>query len=172
MHVPKDERYLGFMLGQERFAIPLLQVKEVIGVPEFTRMPFAPSYFKGLLNLRGQVIATIDLRQKFQFSAKPSPENAVIVCDVDDVMMGAMVDSVDFVFRASEDQIQTRIDVDSSMKADHIAGLFHHKSGLVIMLDLRKVLSIQDVLAIKAQKDKSQVSTEVVLEGGSSCWVA
>jgi purine-binding chemotaxis protein CheW len=138
MNKASDDRYLCFMLGQERFGIPLLQVKEVIGVPEFTRMPFAPSYFKGLLNLRGQVIATIDLRQKFQFSNKLSPESAVIVCEVDDVIMGALVDSVDCVFRASEDQIQTRVDVESNMKVDYVAGLHNHKSGLVMMLDLRK----------------------------------
>lgn len=151
-----DERYLCFMLGQERFGIPLLQVKEVIGVPEFTRMPFAPGYFKGLLNLRGQVIATIDLRQKFQFQVKPMQENAVIVCEIDDVIMGALVDSVDFVFRAPENDVQTRIDVESNMKVDYVAGLYNHKSGLVMMLDLRRVLSIQDIAAIRGQRDSAQ----------------
>jgi purine-binding chemotaxis protein CheW len=158
----KDDRYLCFLLGNERFAIPLLYVREVIGVPEFTRMPFAPSYFKGLLNLRGQVIATLDLRLKFQIQSKPAEtnqtsettaaqnsENAVIVCVLNNALMGSLVDSVDFVFRAAADSIQTHIDVESSMKTDYIAGLYNHKVGLVIMLDLQKVLSIHDIQAIE-----------------------
>lgn len=172
MSQAKDDLYLCFVLGNERFGIPLLHVREVIGVPEFTRMPFAPNYFKGLLNLRGQVIATIDLRLKFQFQSKPqassgssltnssgaggitqalqqNSENAVIVCEFNEVLMGALVDSVDFVFRAAEETIQTRIDVESTMKVDYIAGLFNHKVGLVMMLDLQKVLSIQDLQVIK-----------------------
>ena len=150
-----DDRYLCFLLGGQRFAIPLLHVKEVIGVPDFTRMPFASSYFKGLLNLRGQVIATIDLRQKFQFSAKASPENAVIVCELGDVIMGALVDAVDCVFRAPESEIQTKVDVESTMKVDYVAGLFNHKAGLVMMLDLNKVLSVQDVQALRSQQSSS-----------------
>ena len=155
MTTSSDDRYLCFMLGSERFGIPLLYVKEVIGVPEFTRMPFAPSYFKGLLNLRGQVIATIDLRQKFQFAAKANPENAVIVCELGDVIMGALVDNVDFVFRAPESEIQTKVDVDSTMKVDYVAGLFNHKAGLVMMLDLKKVLSVQDVQTLKSQQSSA-----------------
>lgn len=139
-----EDRYLCFMLGEERFGIPLLNVREVIGVPDFTRMPFAPSHFKGLLNLRGQVIATIDLRQKFGFPTKAGPENAVIVCEVGDVLMGALVGSVDFVFRATPSDIQTRVDVEANMKVDYIAGIFHHKAGLVMMLDLERILSLQD----------------------------
>jgi purine-binding chemotaxis protein CheW len=144
------------MLGGERFGIPLLHVKEVIGVPDFTRMPFAPAYFKGLLNLRGQVIATIDLRQKFQFSAKSNPENAVIVCEMGEVIMGALVDNVDCVFRASESEIQAKVDVEATMKVDYVAGLFNHKSGLVMMLDLRKVLSVQDVQTLRSQQPGGQ----------------
>lgn len=168
MSQKKEDRYLCFVLGNERFGIPLLHVREVIGVPEFTRMPFAPSYFKGLLNLRGQVIATIDLRLKFQLQGKgtgaasssqsssassqqQSAENAVIVCEFNDVLMGALVDSVDFVFRAADEAIQKRVDVESTMKVDYIAGLFNHKVGLVMMLDLKKVLSIQDMQALKNQ---------------------
>ena len=151
MNAAPDDRYLCFLLGTERFGIPLLNVKEVIGVPEFTRMPFAPSYFKGLLNLRGQVIATLDLRLKFQFQSKPNSENAVIVCEIGDVLMGALVDSVDFVFRANETNIQTRIDVESHMKVDYVAGIHNHKLGLVMVLDLKKVLSVQDLQSIKNQ---------------------
>jgi chemotaxis signal transduction protein len=75
----------------------------------------------------------------------------VIVCEFNDILMGALVDSVDFVFRATEAEIQTRIDVESNMKVDYVAGLYNHKAGLVMMLDLKKVLSIQDIQSIKNQ---------------------
>ena len=149
MNSAADDRYLCFVLGPERFGIPLLNVREVIGVPEFTRMPYAPAYFKGLLNLRGQVIATVDLRQKFGFQIQSHPENAVIVCELGDTLMGAIVDNVDFVFQARESDIQSKLAVDSNMKVDYIAGLFNHKKGLVMVLDLKKVLSIQDTEALR-----------------------
>jgi purine-binding chemotaxis protein CheW len=144
-----DHRYICFTLGSEKYSIPLLQVREVIAVPEFTRMPHAPAYFKGLLNLRGTVIATIDLRAKFGFPQKNEEENAVIVCEADGCVMGALVDQVDFVFKTNPDDLQHDIDTEISMKTDYIHSFYNHKSGLIIILDLKKVLNVRDVQHIK-----------------------
>ena len=72
------QRYLSFSLGSEDYAIPLLSVKEVIAVPEITPIPFTPSHFLGIMNLRGQVISIIDLRSKLGIKTKRERRN---VCD-------------------------------------------------------------------------------------------
>ena len=58
------DRYLSFNLGVEEYAVPLLAVREVIAMPEYTPVPYTPPYFLGIMNLRGQVISIMDLRQK------------------------------------------------------------------------------------------------------------
>jgi purine-binding chemotaxis protein CheW len=64
-----NSRYLSFNVGKEQYAIPLLTVREVIGMPEITPVPFTPNYFLGIMNLRGQIISVVDLRLKLGLGA-------------------------------------------------------------------------------------------------------
>jgi len=87
----QGQRYLAFSLGKEQYAIPLLQVKEVIGQTETTPMPYAPAHFKGIMNLRGQVISVIDLRLKFKMEAKESEgQTAIIILDLSPLSLGVV----------------------------------------------------------------------------------
>ena len=100
-----ENRYLCFNLAGDYYAIPLLQVKEVIGIPEFTPIPYVASHFCGIMNLRGQVISVIDLRKKLNVPANKGDENSVLVCLLDNIVMGALVDSVDFVINLDKKNI-------------------------------------------------------------------
>ena len=73
------ERFLCFSLGVEEYAIPLLEVREVIAMPEYTPVPYTPPYFLGIMNLRGQVISVMDLRQKLGVTARGDAETTVII---------------------------------------------------------------------------------------------
>jgi purine-binding chemotaxis protein CheW len=141
-----ENRYLCFSLGGEHFAIPLLQVKEVIGIPEFTSIPYVASYFCGIMNLRGQVISVIDLRKKLSVTAKKSEENSVLVCVLDNIVMGALVDSVDFVVNVDRSRIMSKPNVQTAVKIDFIEGFYEHNKHLIIFLNLAKTLSIQDLV--------------------------
>ena len=66
----KSQRYLQFDLGNESYAIALLNVKEVIPVPETTPLPNAPTYYIGIMNLRGQIISIVDLRKRLKINKK------------------------------------------------------------------------------------------------------
>jgi purine-binding chemotaxis protein CheW len=85
-------RYLSFSLGTEEYAIPLLAVKEVIAMPEFTSVPYTPSHFLGIMNLRGQVISVMDLRKKLGIKPGSTAETAVIICDLSPLCIGVVVD--------------------------------------------------------------------------------
>lgn len=79
-----SERYLAFQLGKEQYALPLLQVREVIEMSEPTPIPRTPPYFRGIINLRSQVISVVDLRVKMQFaSIENGPKTAIIILDLD-----------------------------------------------------------------------------------------
>ena len=141
-----ENRYLCFSLAGEYFAIPLLQVKEVIGIPEFTSIPYVSSYFCGIMNLRGQVISVVDLRKKLNVAVKKNSENSVLVCVLGNIVIGALVDSVDFVMNVDKKNIMSKPNMQTSIKIDFIEGFYEHNKHLVIFLDLAKTLSIQELV--------------------------
>lgn len=143
------DRYLQFNLGANDYAIPLLQVREVIGNPETTPIPFSPSYFIGLVNLRGQVISVIDLRKKMGVTpAEKESDRAVIILDLEGVIVGCLVDSVNRVLNLQGEQIQPAAEVESVAKLDFLIGVAQVESRLTALVDVYKLLNIKDMSTI------------------------
>lgn len=141
----ESERYLEFSLGEEVFAIPLLVVREVLAVPTTTPIPYSPKHFRGIMNLRGQVISVIDLRLRMDVKPKESQtEMAVIIIDVGIVQVGVIVDSVNTVLALNPESISQTPATDTKCKTDHMLGVYHKNEGLGILLDVAKVLDIKD----------------------------
>lgn len=82
-------RYLCFNLGHEEFAIPLLSIKEVIGMPDVTPIPQSPPHFLGIMNLRGQVISILDLRQKLTIKPSNVEDPSVMILDLPNYKLGS-----------------------------------------------------------------------------------
>ena len=99
------DRYLSFNLGVEEYAVPLLAVREVIAMPEYTPVPYTPPYFLGIMNLRGQVISIMDLRQKLGVKPLQQAETTVIICDLGGASIGVVVDSVNTVLSPKAEEI-------------------------------------------------------------------
>jgi purine-binding chemotaxis protein CheW len=141
-------RYLGFSLGAEDYAIPLLFVKEVIAIPEVTPIPFTPPHFKGIMNLRGQVISVIDMRTKLGIKPQNSAENAVIICDLQSVCLGVVVDSINSVLSPTEGELSGKPDIQSSKASDYITNVYRKDKKLILFLDIAKALSVDDFQTI------------------------
>jgi purine-binding chemotaxis protein CheW len=144
----KGTRHLGFSLGAEDYAIPLLCVKEVIAVPEVTPIPFTPPHFKGIMNLRGQVISVIDLRTKLGIKPQNTSENAVIICDLQSVCLGVVVDSINSVLSPAENELSGKPDIMNSKASEYITHVYRKDKKLILFLDIAKALSVEDLLAI------------------------
>ncbi len=152
----KSGRFLCFSLGKERFAIPLLQVKEVIANTETTNIPQAPAYFKGIMNLRGQVISVIDLRSKLKVGkVETTPETTIVILDVNSLSLGVIVDSVNSVTAYDAEDISNPPDHDSSVKTDYIVGVAREKDHLTLILDLRKALNTDDMRTMRDNLQKA-----------------
>jgi purine-binding chemotaxis protein CheW len=145
----ENTRYLSFTLGEEEFAIPLLYVKEVIAVPEVTPVPFTPAYFLGIMNLRGQVISVLDLRLKMGIKSNQSAETAVIICDLDPLCLGVVVDSINSVVAPSAEDLAERPEIQSQRSSEFITGVFKKEKSLVLLLDIAKALSVEDIQTLK-----------------------
>ena len=140
----QDSRYLSFSLGTEEFGVPLVVVREVIGVPECTPLPFTSQHVMGIMNLRGQVITVIDLRKRLGTETRElSPESAVIICESGSIRIGLMVDSVNAVINAKSDEIGHKPEIEKSTKTEFIASVFRRGNNLVLFLDVGKILEFE-----------------------------
>lgn len=148
-------RYLCFSLGKEKFAMPLLQVKEVIANIETTNIPQAPPYFKGIMNLRGQVISVVDLRAKLKVGkTDATPETTIVILDVNGLSLGVIVDSVNSVTSFDKSTISEPPIHDSTVKTDYISGVARNDKDLVLIIDLKLLLNSEDMSSLKLQQRK------------------
>jgi purine-binding chemotaxis protein CheW len=146
-----QDRYLSFSLGAERYAIPLLCVKEVIAMPEITSVPFTPPHFLGIMNLRGQVISVMDFRVKLGIKVGPSAETAVIICDLTPICLGVIVDSIDSVVSPKESELADKPEIQSNKSTDYITGIYRREKDLILLLDIAKAMNVEDLRAIANQ---------------------
>jgi purine-binding chemotaxis protein CheW len=102
-----QDQLISFVVGGEDYGIDIQRVKEVIRIREITKLPKCPVFVKGVINLRGDVIPIIDLREKFGLPHEEYTDmTRVIVVEVDEKSIGMVVDSVSHVIRLSEDEIE------------------------------------------------------------------
>ena len=142
--ISTGERFLCFSLGSEDYAIPLLSVKEVIAVPEITPLPFSPPHFLGIMNLRGQVISVVDLRQKLGIKPKPGAETAVIICDLAQICLGVVVDSINSVLSPEPENVSEKPEAQGSKASEFITGVYRKNEQLIVFLSIAKTLSLED----------------------------
>lgn len=149
-----SERYLAFLLGREQYAIPLLQVKEVIEMSDPTPIPQTPSYFKGVINLRGQVISVLDLRSKLQLAKiENGPKTAIIILDLDaSVCLGVIVDRINSVLAFHSEDVSPAPEI-SSGKDQYLTGVARRDNKMILILDIKAALSIQDITVAKLNKN-------------------
>lgn len=151
----EQERFLVFTLGKEIFAIPLLSVREVIGVPETTPIPQMPNYFVGVMNLRGSVVTILDLRLKFNIKPQPTKEEAVLVMEMGSYLLGGIVDSVKSVLSVDREKIMPPPQLEGSKTAQYVTGVIQVENQLVLVLDIIKALSQSDKLAVMQTQKKA-----------------
>lgn len=131
----ETRRYLEFFLGGESYAVDLLKVKEVITLPELTPIPKAPNYVCGLMNLRGLVLTVVDLRKKLSITpSADESQKAVIIFDLNDRLVGAVVDSIQKVLNINIDKIKPVPD-EGTDKGLHLQGILQVENKLCMWID-------------------------------------
>lgn len=150
------QRYLAFSLHHQEYGIPLLKVLEVIGLGDVTPIPNSPSYFLGIMNLRGLVISIIDLRLKLTMpKAERTQETAVIILNIQGGHIGVVVDSVDSVLSLSTDQLSAPPQSETQ-KTEFITNVARLEKRFLLILDIEKTLSAQDLSTLKAYINNNQ----------------
>ncbi|HEV7364682.1 MAG TPA: chemotaxis protein CheW [Gemmatimonadales bacterium] len=134
-----------FALDQEEFGIPIGQVREVIRVSDITRVPQARPHVRGVTNLRGRVLAVVEIRTRMGLTpAEITPKSRVVVVGVHERTLGILVDSVSQVVKVPAATVVPAPDEVLSPGADYISGVARWNSRLIILLDLEKVLLLPE----------------------------
>lgn len=139
-----ENRYLCFRLDHEIYAAPLLDVKEVIGIPEITPIPQVPAYFLGIMNLRGQVISVVDLRLKFGLKATKQGETCIIIFEYSTFSVGVIVDEVSSVLSLKPGELCAPPDSKHTKKNEFITGVINRDGKMILSLDIVRALDLND----------------------------
>ena len=143
------DKYLTFALGDEEFGLEILKVRDIMGIIGTTRVPRMPEFVRGVMNLRGKIIPVIDLRLKFQMEGiDDTQETCIIVVDLDELLMGVVVDKVSEVLDIPGGDIDPTPDFGISVNTDFIQGIGKTEDKVVLILDIGKVLTTSEVEAI------------------------
>jgi len=139
-----------FNLDNERYGVETSQVKEIIRVEEITAIPNAPEFIEGVINLRGQITTIVNLRKRFGMEPKPiDNDTRIIVFEHNGSIIGMMVDTVTEVKYLSKENIDELPGIITSRaESKFLRGVGKLPDGLLILIDLGKVLSEEELSAI------------------------
>lgn len=148
--ITETVQYLTFMLDGETFALEITKVREVMDFTTVTKVPECPDFMLGVINLRGNVVPVVDMRLKFGMTKNDKTINACIIIvemeiDGEITVLGALADSVQEVLELLPDQIEPPPRIGTKLKTRFIKGMGHHDSRFMIILDIDKVFSAEEL---------------------------
>lgn len=160
-HVLGKGQYLTFFVAGEEYAVNILKVKEIIEYDTVTTVPNTASWIRGVTNLRGNVVPVIDLAVKFGLPAsKTSKLSCIVITEVsyegDKLTMGVMADSVNQVLDFSENEIETPPPFGTRVRIEFLQGMGRVGKKFCLILDIDKVLSADELLAVTDSTEKSK----------------
>lgn len=145
----EELQLVSFNIGSEEFGVDILKVQEINRMVEITRVPQAPHYVEGVINLRGKVIPIVDLRKRFNLEMKEYDKNTrIVVVDINGSIMGMIVDAVSEVLRLPASTIEPPPDLVTGVNSEYIKGVAKLENRLLIFLDLSRVIDFKELAEV------------------------
>ncbi len=151
---PHTNSFLTFKLGDETFAANVTKVLNILEMAKITKVPKAPPYMKGVINLRGSVLPLIDTRIKFGMPMTEFTANTcILVLELElkdeTVKVGALVDSVQEVLEINDEQVQPPPSIGTKFKSNFIEGMARVGDDFVMILNMELIFSTEDIVNLK-----------------------
>ena len=148
--VEDGDQYLTFIMAEEEYGVDILCVQEIRGWETATPIPNSPNHIKGVINLRGTIVPIVDLRQCFGLEAiEYTAVTVVIVLKVEtdkgSRIMGIVVDAVSDVYSLAAAEMKSAPDLGDAVNTDYIRGLVNVDGKMVILLEIDRLLSMDDI---------------------------
>lgn len=156
-HEEKDQlkQLVGFMLGGELFGVDILMVQEIIRSTDITRIPNAPDFVEGVINLRGNIIPVIDLRRRLNMGGAPTTgktkaKDWILILTIDKRITGFIVDLVTEVLKIDEKDVEPPPDIIvSGLETQYITGVCDTGKHLLILLNFNRILLLEEMRKLK-----------------------
>ena len=157
-------QYLTFSLDEEVFATDVAKVREILDYTQAMRVPGAPEFMRGIVNVRGNVIPVVDMRLKFGMSKTERTVNTcIVVMEVDvegeTTVLGALVDSVQEVFELEHDHVEPPPKMGTRWRTQFIKGIGKRNDHLIIILDIDMVFSLGELTQVERSRMASSAAT-------------
>jgi purine-binding chemotaxis protein CheW len=133
---------VSFVIEGEEFGIDILKVQEIIRPVPITRVPNAPAFVEGVINLRGRIVPVIDARRRFGLPAREMDEDSrIVVIELSGRTVGFIMDAVREVIRVERGVIEPPPELAIGIDADYLSGVAKLDDRLLILLDVERVLA-------------------------------
>lgn len=160
LKITEVRQYLTFKLDGEIFALDVVKVREILDYTNITKVPQTPEFMKGVINLRGSVVPVVDMRLKFNMTSQErTVDTCIIVVEIsidnEATVLGALVDSVQEVFELEPAQIEPAPRIGTKLRTEFILGMGKREEQFVIILDIDKVFSSEELDLVHSIKDEA-----------------
>ena len=142
----KNLQLVVFGIGRELYGVGIESVHEIVRVPEITEVPDAPGFLEGVINLRGRIVPVVDLRKRLRLNGGDRTKTSrVLITENAGSHVGLLVDSVSEVLRIRPEDIEGPPEMISAVGIEYITGVAKVEENLIILIDLKKILSIEEM---------------------------
>lgn len=153
----QPNEFLTFTLGAEEYGVDILKVQEIRGYDTVTRIPDAPDFIKGVINLRGTIVPVVDMRLKFRLAkAEYNEFTVMIILNIGRRVVGMVVDGVSDVMQLSAEQIRPAPEFGGNVNTRYIIGLGALDERMLILVDIEKLMSGADMALTDAASQALQ----------------
>jgi purine-binding chemotaxis protein CheW len=155
---PREVQLVLFKMSGSEFGVEIHQVREINRVGEITKVPKAPDFLEGVMNLRGRIVPVVDLKKRFKLPAvEETSQSRVIITEVGDQFIGLWVDKVTEVLKVAPSAVAPPPEMILTIAGEYLSGLVEVKDRLVILLNLPRILRLDE---IKALADAEMAASE------------
>jgi purine-binding chemotaxis protein CheW len=150
-------QYLTFKLDEGIFALDISKVREVLDFTTIAKVPTAPAFMRGVINLRGRVVPVMDLKLKFGMTEIEKTVNTCIIIvevtvDNETMVLGALADSVQEVLDLEPEHIEPAPKIGTRLNTEFIKGMGRRDDKFIIILDIDKVFSVDELALVQMEK--------------------
>lgn len=145
-----------FKVAGEKYALDIMRIKEIQRYQTVTRIPKAPDFIEGVINLRGAVIPIVDMRKRLDLAvAEPTKKTRIVIANVSGKIVGILVDEVNEVVRVNRSDIGAAPAIARGIGSEYITGVVKRKDELLLLLDFDKILTTEERVRIADIKAKA-----------------
>lgn len=153
---PREVQLVLFKMSGRDFGVEIRQVREINRVGEITRVPKAPDFLEGVMNLRGRIVPVVDLKKRFKLPpAEQTSQSRIIIAEVGDQFIGLWVDRVSEVLKVPPQAVAPPPEMVLTIAGEYLSGLVEVQDRLVILLNLSRILRLDDLKALSEAENHS-----------------